>query len=635
MCGIAGIVGAGFERRVLDMCGALVARGPDAFGTASFPEFSLALGHRRLSVIDLSEAGAQPMVSASGRYTIVYNGEIYNHRQMREALLALQPGFALRGSSDTELLLELIAAGGLRAALDTAVGMFAFALVDRERGELTLCRDRAGEKPLYYGEYGGEFFFCSELSGIMAAGVKPALDRDAMRLYFERGYYPAPYTVFEGFRKLPAGQYITINLPYEGELSSPEYYWNAFDVASDGELYPYDGSADEVRDGLQGLIREAVAGQMVSDVPLGAFLSGGTDSSLVVALMQDMSASKVHTFTIGFENEAYDEAVYAGEIAAHIGTDHTEYYISEKETRDLIPEMSAIYSEPFADSSQIATYCVSRLARKSVTVALSGDAGDELFRGYNYYNWGLWGRIESLPLRPLAGRLMQAGAGVLGGLGGPGMRSRAEKLRTAGLLTSEKDRLLSYAKLSAIRDMDKYFGGGGSGGGTATHELPYVMNDTERTPAFKEWTSLMMYADFMMYLPDDILTKVDRAAMAVSLETRIPLLDHRIIEYAWHIPPEMKNAGGIAKRPLKEILWKYVPRELLERPKSGFSVPLRDWLTGALRGWALELIADEPELKRVWDIFEGDNNNKGAAIWRVLVMKDWMRRWGINERIIV
>ncbi|HOD72228.1 MAG TPA: asparagine synthase (glutamine-hydrolyzing) [Deltaproteobacteria bacterium] len=640
MCGIAGFIEPPgcpeiFSRARM-MGDTLVHRGPDDGGVWADESAGIALAHRRLSIIDLSAAGHQPMISASGRYVIVFNGEIYNHLEMREKLQSI----AWRGHSDTETLLAAIDAWGIERTLDEIVGMFAFALWDRKNRTLTLARDRMGEKPLYYGTIGPSFVFASELKSLRVfRGFNAVVNRDALALFMRHSYIPAPWSIYEGIFKVPPGTFFSLTSP--GDNIRPVSYWSAKCTALAGLADPFRGDEREVVDELEGILKKAVKAQMLADVPLGAFLSGGLDSSLIVALMQAQSSQPVKTFTIGFHEEIYNEADHAQAVARHLGTEHTELYVTPKECRDVIPMLPAIYDEPFSDSSQIPTFLVSELARRHVTVSLSGDGGDELFGGYNRYfrAMKLFRRISLFPDTLRRGM------------------ARAVTMMPA----SHWDRLYAFVRPA----MPKRFRQGKNPGstlhnlarslGTCTFETLYLslmshwhdpdsvvlhgrepntaMNDPEQWLDCDTHEHRMMYLDQTTYLPDDILVKVDRAAMAVSLETRIPLLDHRVVEFAWRLPLSMKIRSSQSKWALRRILYRYVPKKMLERPKMGFGIPIDLWLRGPLREWAEDLL-DEARLRQEgffrpgpirakWHEHLSGQNNWQYPLWDVLMFQAW------------
>jgi asparagine synthase (glutamine-hydrolysing) len=645
MCGIAGYFRGAeqISREVASeiltsMSVTLVSRGPDDSGVwHDDPEIGLA--HRRLSILDLSPAGHQPMASISGRYVIVFNGEIYNHLELRAELRHTN----WRGHSDTETLLAAFEEWGTAKTLKKSIGMFAIALWDREAKQLTLARDRLGEKPLYYGWQGsGEravFLFGSELKALKAHPAFSAeIDRDAMCLLMRHSYIPAPHSIYRGIYKLKPGTSLVVSLARREPAI--QTYWSLADVALTGSRQGFVGSPQDIVDQLDVLLRSVVQQQMLADVPLGAFLSGGIDSSTIVALMQAQASRPVKTFTIGFTETGYNEAVHAKAVASHLGTDHTEMYVSPQEALDVIPALPRMYCEPFADSSQIPTFLVSRLARQNVTVSLSGDAGDELFAGYNRYvvAQNLWGKISRLPrgLRVLAASgIRGVSPGAWNTLFGAALPFAPKKWR----LLNAGDKVHKGAGVLGARTIDDLYLG------LVTQWEPQDLVIGAREPV----TSLrgdppqldglddvqrMMALDAMTYLPDDILCKVDRAAMAVSLETRVPFLDPRVVEFAWRIPPAMKLRAGVGKWILRQVLYRYVPKELIERPKMGFGVPLDSWLRGPLRDWA-EALLDEgrlraegyfrPEpIRKKWAEHLSGKRNWQHHLWDVLMFQAWL-----------
>ena len=606
MCGISGFlqietggrggVDRGVARRMAD---AIANRGPDSSGVWADDETGIALSHRRLAILDLSPHGHQPMTSASGRYVIVFNGEVYNFRELRGELGAR---FHFNGASDTEVMLAAIETYGLEGAVRRFVGMFAFALWDRQERRLHLVRDRLGIKPLFYGVVGGVLAFASELKSFhVLPGFRDEIDRDALALFLRHNCVPAPHSIYRGIAKLPPGTILTVTRA-TAATAEPEPYWSARDVAARGIANPFTGTDDEATDELERILRDAVGLRMVADVPLGAFLSGGVDSSLVVALMQAQSDRPIRTYSIGSEDPSYDEAHHARTVARHIGTDHTELYATPEDALAVIPRLPTLYDEPFADSSQIPTYLVSALARRDVTVSLSGDGGDELFAGYNRHTWGgrVWNVVRRMPA-PLRGRAARALA-----TSSPArwdrMYDAVERFipdryrqqmfgyklnKLAGTLTS-RDPLDLYERLASHWSDASDVVIGASDAGQRDARTPLV--------GAEDFAVQMMYFDLVGYLPDDILTKLDRASMAVSLEARVPLLDHRVVEFAWRVPLHMKLRRGQGKWLLRQVLYRHVPRELIERPKAGFGIPLDAWLRGPLRDWA-ESLLDERRLR--------------------------------------
>jgi asparagine synthase (glutamine-hydrolysing) len=642
MCGIAGFLSASGLRhdaeRVLGRMTLTIAhRGPDDSGAWLDQPAGVALGHRRLSIIDLSAAGLQPMASASGRYVIVYNGEIYNYRVLRRELESLGTT-GWRGHSDTEVILRAMDQWGIRGALERLNGMFAFAVWDRELRKLTLARDRIGEKPLYYGRVGGTFLFGSELKALAAhPAFESEVDRDALTLYLRHNYVPAPHSIWRGISKLPPAHLIEVSQGGR-TIGAPQRYWDFRAVAEAGAAEPLpDGP--ELVDQLESLLKEAVAMRMEADVPLGAFLSGGIDSSTVVALMQAQSPRPVRTFTIGFHEQRYNEADHAREVAAHLGTDHTELYVTSKDALALIPRLGSIWDEPFSDSSQIPTYLVSELTRRHVKVSLSGDAGDELFGGYHRYIQAmrLWKAMAWSPpgARRLAARLFDAPlagktADALAGLV-PRYRmlNLADRLPKVGQVIAERTPEALYRRLvSHFKSPEEIVIGG--------REPPTAL--TGAVPPFGDFRQTMMYLDTVTYLPDDILAKVDRAAMAVSLESRVPFLDHRVVEFAWRLPMSAKIKGGKGKHILRQVLYRHVPRHLVERPKMGFGVPIDDWLRGPLRDWAEDLIGESRlrtegffvpgPIRKLWDEHVSGRRNWHYYLWDILMFQAWWQEQG-------
>ena len=644
MCGLTGFLNAcnGVNRELAqhwlyDMANAIARRGPDNDGYWVDADAGFGLAHRRLAIVDLSPAGAQPMASGSGRYVLAFNGEIYNHQLLRQALeregKVVSPW---RGHSDTETLLASFDAWGLESTLQRSIGMFAISLWDRELRTLTLARDRLGEKPLYYGwqGQGGEaaFLFGSELSALRRHPMFVAdINRDALGLYMRHNCIGGGNSIYTGIHKLLPGHILTVS------SAAPEpvvrAWWSGADVAAQGVTHPFAGTPDEAVNALEALLLDAVGQQMMADVPLGAFLSGGIDSSTVVALMQAQSSRPVRTFSIGFHEAGYNEAEHAKAVARHLGTDHTELYVTPQQALDVIPKLPSLYSEPFADSSQIPTFLVSQLARQHVTVSLSGDAGDELFCGYNRYQITsrLWGKLSRIP-RPL--RLMAAGMitsvppaawDKLGAL--LSMTRIGDKLhKGAVVLGSRSVADLYRGMVSHWSDPASVVLGATEHASVLTGFAPNLqgLSDVER----------MMALDMLSYLPDDILVKVDRAAMGVSLETRVPFLDHRVVELAWSLPMNFKLRYGVTKWPLRQVLYRHVPRELIERPKMGFGVPIDQWLRGPLRDWAETLLSesrlrqegffDPSPIRRKWSEHLSGVRNWQYHLWDVLMFQAWL-----------
>ena len=646
MCGFAGFLQRGdvvaaeaMADVVTRMADTLEHRGPDDFGAWTDAAAGIALGHRRLSIIDLSPEGHQPMRSPSGRYVIAFNGEIYNFQDLRHELE--RDGYGWRGHSDTEVMLAGFERWGVEGALQRFNGMFAFALWDRTERLLHLARDRLGEKPLYYGWIGRTLLFGSELKALRAHPAWRAdIDRDALASYLRHNYVPTPYSIYQGISKLPAAAYLTVS-SNDADTPTPRAYWSLREAAESGVKRPLLSSDREAVDELDALLRDAVRIRTVADVPVGVFLSGGIDSSTVVALMQAQSARPVKSFSIGFDEEAYNEARHAKAVAQHLGTDHTELYVTPEEAMGVIPTLASIYDEPFADSSQIPTILVSRLARREVTVTLSGDGGDELFCGYVRYFWGrrIWGKIGRVPsrLRTLAGRAItslspQSWNTLVGGM------TRLMPATALGEVTG--DRLHKLAEVLSVPTADVLYHG------LVSHwprpdtivygstEPATALTDPGRRAALDDFTARMMYLDGISYLPDDILVKVDRASMSVSLEARVPLLDHRVVEYAWRVPLSMKLRDSHGKWLLRQVLYRYVPQKLVERPKMGFGVPIDSWLRGPLREWAEDLLGerklregghfDPVPIREKWAEHLSGSRNWQYWLWDILMFQAWL-----------
>ena len=623
------------------MADTLIHRGPDDAATWADPATGIALGFRRLAILDTSPEGNQPMQSDCGRYVLLFNGEIYNHRALRQELENLH---AFRGHSDTEVLLAAIAHWGVEPALRLSVGMFAFALWDRRTRVLTLARDRVGEKPLYYGWLGKVFLFGSELKALRAHPAwKGEVARDVLALFMRYGYVPAPYSIYKGVYKLLPGTFITLSIGSAdlGNTPTPKSYWSAGQIAEHGISNPFEGSFQEAADELERLLRQAIEAQMIADVPLGAFLSGGIDSSTIVALMQSQTNQPVRTFTIGFDVDQFNEAKYAKAVASHLQTAHTELYVTPEDALNVIPRMPALYDEPFADSSQIPTYLVSKLARSDITVALAGDGGDELFGGYQHYSLAqeLWSKIEKYPElgRRIVSKVIQTVPPTALDIGFSWLAPIIMRYGRSGV--SIGDSLYKWSQ--AIESPESLYLKEVSSWKRPSHlvlrsaEPTTVLTDKSRWLDGADFLQRMMFIDLLTYLPDDILVKVDRASMGVSLETRLPFLDHRIIEFVWKLPMGFRVNEGQTKRLLRKILYKYVPRELIERPKSGFSVPLADWLRGPLRDWA-EALLDQRRLDeegflnstlihRTWREHLSNHLDWSHHLWYVLMFQAWLQ----------
>lgn len=632
MCGIAGFCNLKCDKQVNieKMKERMYHRGPDAGGNYFSDDGQVTLGHRRLSIVDLSENGSQPMTSRSGRYVIVFNGEIYNYKKLAKKLTDEGRVTAFKGTSDTEVLLDAFECYGVKETISLCKGMFAIALYDKEEQVLYLLRDRVGEKPLYYGQVKEGFVFASDIGSISVLdGFDNEINTAVLDVYFTHGYIPAPYSVYEKIYKLEPGTVAKVKLPFNNLCDVEiENYWSMKAVAKKGQENLFKGSYAEATSELERLLKASISEQMVADVPVGAFLSAGIDSSTVVALMQSLNHNKVKTFTIGMEEKEYNEAEYAKEIARHLGTEHTELYITETDAKEVIPKLAAMYGEPFADSSQIPTYLVSKMTREHVTVSLSGDGGDELFCGYNSYESVVraWNKMKGIPyfIRKPCSRLV---------LHSPLAKDRRTRIRATLLgakgpsdlyiQSYETDPLISRISLDNRKCSYKY---------------------SEYDPKFlEEANHNIMLMDLLMYHPDDILVKVDRAGMAVSLETRIPMLDRDVIEFAWSLPVEYKREGGIGKKVLREVLYRYVPKEMMERPKKGFSIPIDKWLKQTqLRGWAESLI-DKDMLKQqgilnpdvVWKMWTDfiEKDEWRIQIWYILMFQSWMMEEGAGGRI--
>jgi asparagine synthase (glutamine-hydrolysing) len=649
MCGIAGALGASgpmAERSALatTMVATLAHRGPDDFGCWSDPEGRVGLGFQRLAILDLSPEGHQPMTSVDGRFTVVFNGEIYNWAALKAELTAA--GWRFRGRSDTEVLLAGLTEWGLEATLPRIWGMFAFAVWDARDRRLHLVRDRLGKKPLYYGWQGDEFLFGSELKALRAhPAFEAPIDRQALTSFVRFAYVPAPSSIYAGIHKLTPGTWLSID-GNERVAPEPRRYWDPVAIAETGQREPLRLSDEEAADELERLLADAVRLRAIADVPLGAFLSGGIDSSTVVALLQAQSDIKVSTFTIGYDAAQYDESRYARAVAERLGTDHTELRVSPDETRAVIPRLGSMFDEPFADASQIPTYLVSELARRTVTVALSGDGGDEVFGGYNRYVAGtrLDRQLRRVPSPVLRGAASLAGAIPPSAWDRVGsVADRVLPAASRGVLTGNNVQKLAsvldangvdglFARLVSVWADPRAVVCGGSEPALPWHTTSTTLPD----PA-----SRMMLLDLIGYLPDDILAKVDRASMATSLEARAPLLDHRVVEFAWRLPIDQKIRNGEGKYLLRRVLERHVPRSMFERPKHGFGVPIDQWLRGPLQGWAEDLLSDQ-RLRRE-GYFEplvvhralrehlAGRRNHQYRLWTILMFQAWLDAQGSDR----
>lgn len=648
MCGINGFFNAHTtipEQTVISkMNAAIDYRGPDADGSWMDDSMGLVIGHRRLAIQDISSAGTQPMHSACGRYVLAFNGEIYNHLKLRDQLVNEGHALNWRGHSDTETMLACFAVRGVEKTLKAMVGMFAIALWDRKQNVLTLAKDRMGEKPLYWGWQENSLFFGSELKGFKEHPVfKTEINRDAITLLLRHNCIPAPYSIYQGIEKLRPGHWIELPLTdlEKAKTVRPKAYWSFNETVENGLANPFTGNENQAIDTLETTLMESIKGQMLSDVPLGAFLSGGIDSSTIVALMQAQSSRPVKTFTIGFDDSGYNEATHAKAVAKHIGTEHTELYLRPDDALSVIPKLSSIYDEPFADSSQIPTFLVSQLAKQQVTVALSGDGGDELFGGYNRYllAQNVWSKNRKLPkaVRKMAAtglsslspkkwdNLFDTFSTVIPErfqLRTPG--DKAHKLAAVLNIDSEQDfyqRLTSHWQHPA----DVVIG---------AKEPKTLISNANCWPKTDNFQEAMMAMDAQTYMADDILVKVDRAAMANSLETRVPILDHRVVELAWRMPLDYKIRNGEGKWLLKQVLFRHVPSKLIERPKMGFGIPIHDWLRGPLREWA-EALLDENLLRQqgyfhpkpvreMWKKHLSGAYNYQHQLWDILMFQAWL-----------
>lgn len=639
MCGFAGFIDTtlshsaeSLQQTVGNMVDTLITRGPDDRGLWVDPAIGYAVGFRRLAIVDLSPEGHQPMISPTGRYVIAFNGEIYNHGTLRQELHGLGVS-AFRGHSDTEVMLAAIETWGVLPALKRFAGMFAFALWDRTERRLFLCRDRMGEKPLYYGWHGQRFFFASELKALCEhPEFSPQIDKDILPTYLRQSYIPAPWSIYRGISKLHPGHTVTITSQTPGAIPEQKCYWSLPDI-----VRSYHGSrvqsVEDWTNELETKLKTIIAEQMLADVPLGAFLSGGVDSSTIVALMQAQSSQKVRTFTIGFHESDFNEAEFASAVAQHLQTEHTELYVSPQEALDVIPNLPHLYDEPFADSSQIPTYLVAKMARQHVTVSLSGDGGDEVFAGYHWYGRGLqlWQKLKKCPA-PLRSSLAWTIQG-LSPLTAPFSGISKERI------SSERCHKLAdlFRNSHSLEQLHRWL--------NQTHwnrraplkwptkEAESFLNDKETWPEQIAGLTRLQYFDMKNFLPDDILVKVDRASMGVSLESRAPFLDHRIVEFAFSIPPELQQYQGKGKWLLRQVLYRHVPESLIERPKKGFSVPLAKWLRGPLRDWAESLLDQKlledgaffhaSAIRDYWNEHVSGKNDWSRQLWNVLMFQAW------------
>jgi len=644
MCGIVGFWQRGRSYGVDDMhqivdqmAKALVHRGPDNRGCWVEEEMGLAFGHMRLSILDISEQGHQPMESHNGRYVIVYNGEIYNFLELRDDLE--KRGCRFKGTSDTEVILAAIEEWSLEKAVQSFDGMFSFAVWDKEKKSLHLCRDRIGEKPLYYGWHNNIFFFSSELKALHRHPLfSPDIDLDALNLYVRLNYIPAPFTIYQSIQKLEPGTIFSLSWPRFHTKMIP--YWSAYDVVNESLKNQIGSSEDEVIEHLDDILRRSVKSRLVSDVPVGAFLSGGIDSSTIVALMQAQSSIPVKTFTVGFFEEDYNEADYAKKVASHLGTDHTEIFVTEKEAMDVIPRLPQLFDEPFSDSSQIPTFLISQLARSEVSVSLSGDGGDEIFGGYNRHIWNhsYWDKIVRWPIS--VRRFISKTGQILPISILDNIYKKLEFLIPRELRISYPgDKIHKFLSVLILENSFQLYErliNETSGINLFQFERSnssLMKNKLDVWSHFSNSTDAMMYLDLITYLPDDILVKVDRASMGVSLESRAPFLDHKVVELAWKIPREMKIRNGQGKWILRKLLYNYVPEDLFDRPKTGFGVPIEKWLKTSLRGWAESLLEGSkmlsdgffnPNIVRgMWNEHLNGTRNRQHVMWNILMFQAW------------
>ena len=646
MCGITGLIGHSHQingtslvKQLEAMCSTLISRGPDGNGIWVDEAMGIGLAHRRLAILDPSPAGQQPMVSPSGQYIISFNGEIYNHLELRDELLSALPVMhSWRGKSDTETLLACIETWGLRETLGRLNGMFAFALYDRHRRCLSLARDRVGEKPLYYGIQRGVFLFGSELKALEAnASFVGDIDHDVVNLYLQYGYVPSPYSIYRDIQKLPAGSFLQIPLSHTGtiiEIGKPHKYWSIEQTINNSRGNLFSGTENQAIQALEDTIHRSVQRQRISDVPIGAFLSGGIDSSTVAAIMQSQSSQAIKSFSIGFNEKQFNEAIHAREIASHLGTDHTEFYVTSTDALNTIAELPLLYDEPFADSSQIPSFLLAKLARQHVTVALSGDGADELFGGYNrhYLSQKYWAKIRKVPLparKFLSSFLTVASPVQWDSLNNwvPGTKGRRNlgrqihKVAAAFSASSSKD---LYHRLTQQWNVPRH----NNSSSLQVTQIDRINFNPE------DISEMMMVLDTINYLPDDILCKVDRASMGASLEVRVPFLDKEVIEFAWSLPHHLKIRNGQGKWILKELLSRYVPVNLFDRPKTGFGVPLDTWLRGPLRDWAESLLNDEKlqrhgfldskQIRNAWSEHLSGKANWEHKLWTILMLQAWL-----------
>lgn len=647
MCGIAGVLVSPdkplpIATRIEAMGHSLRHRGPDSSGTWLDTDRGIGLAHRRLSIVDLSDHGSQPIHSHDGRFVLVFNGEIYNHMELRQALSGDDVKVAWRGHSDSETLVECVAAWGMEKTLKALVGMFAFGVWDKKTHILSLARDRIGEKPLYFGRSNGIFAFASELRGIRELSeFDLTIDRESVASFLRLSYIPDPHTIYEQVWKVPPGTWVEITPDdvSRSTIQTPSTYWSLPEIAQDGQDHPASFTNPEAAvDELERLITQSVAGQMMGDVPIGAFLSGGIDSSTIASIMQKLSTRPIKTFSIGFEDDAYDEMPFAREIARVLGTDHHELTVTASDAQEVIPDLPSIYDEPFADSSQIPTYLVSKLAKQEVQVSLSGDGGDELFAGYTRYFGAAknWEKVAAIPIplrRALARGMASVSPTQWNRILAPVMPILPKTLRT----TLPGDKIHKIAKVFSKETPQEFYLGMVS----SLENLPVASPTHRARPAeFNSWPiqsdliHQMMAMDSITYLPGDILVKVDRATMANSLESRVPFLDHRIVEFAWKLPLDLKIRNNQSKWILRSVLKRHVPEKLFDRPKMGFGIPVGDWLGGPLRDWAEELLSpakireygllDSDQVEALWREHLSGARNWQYGLWHILMLQAWL-----------
>ena len=655
MCGFAGFMPSQELKPkssliIKEMIEAIHHRGPDGSGTWQATDGTISLGHKRLAIVDLSNAGHQPMQSYDNHFTIVFNGEIYNHLELREKLsTSLNKNFLWQGSSDTETLLTAITEWGLEAALKSSVGMFAFALWDHKDEKLILARDRMGEKPLYFGKTNDSFIFSSELKSITQfPNFNNQVSKRGLREYLKYNYIPAPWSIYDGIFKLLPGSYAIVTKDHQIKFKN---FWSIEDIFSKGKKEPFK-NYDEAVQSIEKSLTEAISLQMLADVPLGAFLSGGIDSSTIAAIMQSQSNDPIKTFTIAFEDPSYNEAPFAREIAKYLGTDHQEVLVTDKEAKKIIPKLSTMYDEPFADSSQIPTHLVCKAARQHVTVALSGDAADELFGGYNRYTWTpiIWSKFSWMPfmMRRILGKIIQFVPPSLVNLfegwvnlllpEKKKMKRSSDKFHKIGSSLEFSKTLNEFCHRFALvwQNPDEIIN-------MKNSEDIYSDSSQNKNQNYiaQDEISQMMFDDLISYLPDDILCKVDRAAMSVSLETRVPFLDHRLVEISSRVPLSMKIRSSQGKYILREILYKHIPPELMDRPKAGFAIPVGDWIKGPLREWAEKLLDpiriknegffNVQKIQKMWRQHQSGKHDWTTKLWGILIFQSWLEK-NINNR---